>query len=76
MDASIISIIQTFITTIGFPVAVAAYLLYYIRQQGEQHKEETKQIVEQHREETKEMTAALADLRVVMQNLIDKLEKE
>ena len=51
------------IGSIGFPIVVAVYLIYVNTKQQEAHKSEVK-----------EMTQALNDLRLVIQQLSDKLE--
>ena len=54
----IISIIQSF----GFPIAVCLICFWYINKQ-----------VETHKEETNNLTAAIHEMRVVLQELLDKL---
>ena len=54
----IISIIQSF----GFPIAVCLICFWYINKQ-----------IETHKEETNNLTAAIHEMRVVLQELLDKL---
>lgn len=61
--AETLKLVGDFIAQIGFPIAVAAYMIYTNNHQNELH-----------REEQKEMTGAINDLKIVIQALIDKLE--
>lgn len=54
----IISIIQSF----GFPIAVCLVCFFYINKQAEQHKTEVSSLTE-----------AIHEMRVVLQQLMDKL---
>lgn len=58
-----LKMIGDFIAQIGFPIAVAAYMIYTNNHQAELHSEEQK-----------EMTGAINDLKLVIQTLLDKLE--
>lgn len=51
------------IGSIGFPIVVAVYMIWVNQKQTESHNSEVK-----------EMTQALNDLRVVIQQLSDKIE--
>lgn len=53
---------QSFISTVGFPIAMCVALLWYIYKLSTSHKEETK-----------EFTKALNDNTLVLQKLCDKL---
>lgn len=54
----VISIIQSF----GFPIAVCLLCFWYINKQ-----------IETHKEETNNLTEAIHEMRVVLQQLMDKL---
>lgn len=54
----IISIIQSF----GFPIGVCLICFWYINKQ-----------IETHKEETNNLTSAIHEMRVVLQQLMDKL---
>lgn len=54
----IISVIQSF----GFPIAVCLICFWYINKQ-----------IETHKEETTNLTEAIHQMRVVLQELMDKL---
>ena len=57
--------VTTLITNVGFPIAVCLICFWYINKQATMHKDETDKL-----------TAALNNNTVVMQQLVDKLNKE
>ena len=56
------NLLADFISKIGFPVAVAVYMIYTNNRQTELHSQEQK-----------EMTQAINELKVVIQALADKI---
>ena len=58
-----LNLIANFISQIGFPIAVAVYMIYTNNKQTELHAAEQK-----------EMTTAINELKIVIQALTDKLE--
>ena len=59
----VFNLILSAIGSVGFPIVVAVYMIWTNQKQAENHKSEVK-----------EMTQALNDLRVVIQQLSDKIE--
>lgn len=59
-----LTLIANFIQQIGFPIAVAVYMIYTNNKQTEHHAAEQK-----------EMTTAVNELKVVIQALVDKLDE-
>lgn len=57
--------IVTAISTVGFPIAMALLLFWYMREQNESH-----------RIESKEFTSAIDRNTMVIQKLIDKLGED
>lgn len=57
--------IVTAISTVGFPIAMALLLFWYMREQNESH-----------RVESKEFTSAIDRNTMVIQKLIDKLGED
>lgn len=57
--------ITNLITNVGFPIAVCLIAFWYINKQATLHKDETDKL-----------TAALNNNTIVMQQLVDKLNKE
>lgn len=60
-----INAIADLITTIGFPIAVCLICFWYIAKKDAIHREETNKLAE-----------ALNNNTLVMQQLVDKLDKE
>lgn len=60
----IIDIILDVIKSVGFPIAVACYMIYVNKTQTERHAEETK-----------EMTSAINELKIVIQKLVDRIDE-
>lgn len=58
-----INVIMQAIATVGFPIVMCVMLLWYVKQQSETHKEESKQFTE-----------ALNKNTLALQKLCDKLE--
>lgn len=58
-----INVIMQAIATVGFPIVMCVMLLWYIKQQSETHKEESKMFTE-----------ALNKNTLALQKLCDKLE--
>lgn len=54
----------TLITNVGFPIAVCLMLMWYIKEQAKDHKEETQKFTE-----------ALNNNTLVLQSLKDKLDE-
>ena len=57
--------VQTLITTVGFPICVCLICFWYI-----------KNLTQEHKEEVSKLTEALNNNTLVMQQLVDKLDKE
>lgn len=58
-----INVIMQAIATVGFPIVMCVMLLWYVKQQSESHKEESKMFTE-----------ALNKNTLALQKLCDKLE--
>lgn len=59
----VITFIEDFIARLGFPIAVAVYMIYVNKQQTEKHQQESH-----------EFTAAINELKIVLQALVDRLD--
>lgn len=57
--------IMTVVGSLGFPIAVAIYMIYVNKDQSEKHAAEMK-----------EMTNVINELKIVMQKLVDRLDGE
>lgn len=51
------------VRSVGFPIAIAIYMIYLNNKQAESHLAETK-----------EMAASINELRVTLQSLVEKME--
>ena len=60
-----ITSVTQFITTLGFPIAVCLICFWYINKREEQHKEEVS-----------ELAKAINNNTIVMQKLVDKMERD
>ena len=59
------SIVESLISTLGFPIAVSCALFWYINKQGESHKEEITAL----RETINENTNILHELKELIKSL-------
>lgn len=59
----IVDIILDVIKSVGFPIAVACYMIYANKTQAERHAEESK-----------EFTTAINELKIVIQKLVDRID--
>ena len=59
------SIVESLISTLGFPIAVSCALFWYINKQGESHKEEINAL----RETINENTNILHELKELIKSL-------
>ena len=68
------SIVQI-ISTVGFPIVCCGALMYYVKYIIDTNREQLNSIMEKHQREESELTAALNNNTLVMQKLIDRLDK-
>ncbi len=68
------SIVQI-ISTVGFPIVCCGALMYYVKYIIDTNREQLNSIMEKHQKEESELTAALNNNTLVMQKLIDRLDK-
>lgn len=68
------SIVQI-ISTVGFPIVCCGALMYYVKYIIDTNREQLNSIIEKHQKEESELTAALNNNTLVMQKLIDRLDK-
>lgn len=70
MDANSIT---TFITTVGFPIAMCCGMAWYVKYTTDKHREELASVNEQHKTEMSQVTEALNNNTLALQKLCDKL---
>lgn len=70
MDANAIT---TFITTVGFPIAMCCAMGWYVKYTTDKHREELTNERALHQEEMANVTEALNNNTLALQRLCDKL---
>lgn len=70
------NVIVQIISTVGFPIACCVALMYYVKYIIDTNREQLNDIMERHKQEETELTAALNNNTLVMQKLVDRLDKE
>ena len=73
MDAS--TILQA-ITSVGFPIVCCLVMMYYVKYTDDRHRSETEKLNTMHREEMKEVTTAITNNTLVIQQLVDFIKAE
>lgn len=64
----------TIISTVGFPIACAIAMMWYVKYTTDKHREEVSQLNAEHKQELTEVTQALNNNTLVIQKLCDKLD--
>lgn len=67
--------IVSVISAVGFPIVAAVACGMFIKWQYEQNAKAMEEVRKEHKEEVSKMTEALNNNTLVVQKLIDKLEK-
>lgn len=67
--------IVSVISAVGFPIVAAVACGMFIKWQYEQNAKANEELRKEHKEEVAKMTEALNNNTLVVQKLIDKLEK-
>lgn len=68
--------ILTAIASVGFPIVACCAMAYFFAKVNDNYRSDVKEITATHKEETSAMTAALNEIKLVIQRLVDKLEDE
>ncbi len=66
--------IITIISTVGFPIACAVAMMWYVKYTTDKHREEITRLNTDHKQELSEVTQALNNNTLVIQKLCDKLD--
>ena len=61
----------TGISTLGFPIICCLLMMYYVKYSTDNHREEVSKLNEEHRKEMVEVTEALNNNTLALQNLCD-----
>lgn len=62
------------VSTLGFPIVICLIMIVFVKYLFDTYKDQIAQMSHEHKEETSEMTAAITDLKMTIQALIDKME--
>lgn len=73
MDANTI---MTMVGSLGFPIVACIGMAYFFAKVNENYRTDIKDMQNTHKEETKQLTEAVNNNTLVIQRLIDKLDKE
>lgn len=71
-----LQLLSQLIMSLGFPIFAACACGWFIVYTTKQHAEEINRLHEMHNSEIKEITEAINNNTLVIQRLIDKLDKE
>ena len=68
--------IVSIIGTVGFPIVMCGAAVWFIKYLFDRNTTQIESITKEHRQEMSDITQALANNTLVMQKLVDVLEKE
>lgn len=68
--------IITAIGSLGFPIVACIGMAYFFAKVNENYRQDIKDMQNVHKEETRQLTEAVNNNTLVIQRLIDKLDKE
>ena len=71
-----LNIIMTLVGSLGFPIVACIGLGWYVKYMTDTNRSDMTELRKEHKEEMTKMTEALNNNTLVIQNLIDKLDKE
>lgn len=64
------------VSSVGFPIGMCLIMGYWIKTTHDDHREDIKRLQENHSEETKELTQAINNNTLVVQELVNKIGDE
>ena len=64
------------ISTLGFPIAMCVGACFFIKYQFDTSNKQMEDLRKEHKEEIKQMTDAINNNTLVIQKLVDKIDKE
>lgn len=68
--------IMTAIGTVGFPIVACACMAYFFAKTNENYRTDLKEQNQMHKEETKSLVDAINNNSMVIQRLIDELDRK
>lgn len=70
MDANVV---VQLICSVGFPIVMCLIMGYWIKTTHDDHREDIKRLQENHSNETKELTQAINNNTLIVQELVNKM---
>ena len=64
------------ISAVGFPIVAAIGCAYFVKWQYEQNQKQNEEMRKEHKEETKSLVDAINNNSMVIQRLIDELDRK
>lgn len=64
------------ISSLGFPIVACIYIAVYTSKQNENYRGDIKELQKEHKEEIKGLKESLDNNTLVLQKLIDRMDKE
>lgn len=71
-----LGVISNMVMNMGFPIVACAAMAWYVKDTNDKHRAEVQQLNEQHRVEMEQVTTALNNNTLALQQLCDKLGEE
>lgn len=71
-----LSPVMTAISTVGFPIVCVIFMAFYVKYITDKHREEITRLNAQHREEMSEVTTAINNNTLALQQLSDFFIRE
>ena len=71
-----LNIIMTLVGSLGFPIVACIGLGWYVKYMTDINRSDMTELRKEHKDEMTKMTEALNNNTLVIQKLIDKLDKE
>lgn len=68
--------IGTLIGQYVFPIVACIAMGWYVKDQSDKWRNQLNEVMKQHREEVKEITSAITNNTLVIQRLVDLIDKE
>lgn len=64
------------ISSLGFPIVACIFIAVWTSKQVENYRADIKELQKEHKEETEKMRSTVENNTLVIQKLIDKMDKE
>ena len=71
-----VQILTTMIGTIGFPIVACIFMAIFFSRTQDNYRADIKEMQMQHKTETDKMTEAISNNNLLLQRILDRLDKE